>query len=155
MSIREEVEILQRLPLFSGVKRDHLNTLAFAMEHVTFAPEEIIVAEGGKPKAAYVVVKGSVEVAFGKKKKPHLVAEIGTKGFIGETAMINNTPYRTTVRAKTEVEALRIEQKLFLRSLSEFPDMAVAIMRALARRLDETVGELSTLQDTIYHETAV
>jgi len=139
MSVREEVDILHKIPLFAGVKKDHLNTLAFATEHLEFAPGEVIIEEGAAPEAAYLILSGKAEVIFGDGDNPHTIKEIGEQSFIGETAILNNIPYRTTVRA----------QQLFFRSVSEFPDMALAIMRVLAHRLDDTLNDLVDLKNQI------
>jgi len=152
MSVREEVDILHKIPLFAGVKKDHLNTLAFATEHLEFAPGEVIIEEGAAPDAAYLILAGTAEVIFGDEGNPHTVKEIGEQSFIGEIAILNNIPYRTTVRAKTEVLALQITQQLFFRSVSEFPDMALAIMRVLAHRLDDTLNDLVDLKSQIQHD---
>jgi CRP-like cAMP-binding protein len=152
MSVREEVDILHKIPLFAGVKKDHLNTLAFATEHVEFAPGELIIEEGGAPEAAYLILSGNAEVVFGELSNPHTTNEIGEQSFIGETAILNNIPYRTTVRAKTDVLTLQISQQLFFRSITEFPDMALAIMRVLAHRLDDTLLDLVDLKNQLQPE---
>jgi CRP-like cAMP-binding protein len=154
MSVREEVDILHKIPLFAGVKKDHLNTLAFATEHLEFAPGEVIIEEGAAPDAAYLILAGEAEVIFGNEGDPHTIKEIGEQSFIGETAILNNIPYRTTVRAKTDVLALQITQQLFFRSVSEFPDMALAIMRVLAHRLDDTLKDLVDLKNEIELDVA-
>ena len=48
-----------------------------------------------------------------------------------------------TVRATSALEVLRISKEHFLKLLSDFPEMAVEIMRVLADRLNHTTAELS------------
>lgn len=152
MSVHDDVEILQRIALFSSVKTDHLNALAFAIEHADFATGDIIVQQGGDPEAAYVIVEGEAEVVLGDNEEGDAHSTVEQNSFIGEAAIINNQPYRTTVRAKSDVKVLRITRELLFRSLSEFPDMAQAIMRVLARRLDDTIGDLVATRDYIIQE---
>ncbi len=51
-------------------------------------------------------------------------------------------PRTATVTAKSQLTALRIDKDLFYRLINEFPQMAVEIMRELARRLDKTNEQL-------------
>jgi CRP-like cAMP-binding protein len=152
MSVHEEVEILHKIPIFAGVQKDHLNVLAFATEHLDFAQGDIIVEQGAEPNAAFVIVEGDAEIVSSKGKKQAAIANVEHNSFIGETAILNNMPYRLTVRAKTDVKALKISKDLFYRSLTEFPEMAVAIMRVLSRRLDETLGDMLQLRNQILSE---
>jgi CRP-like cAMP-binding protein len=46
------------------------------------------------------------------------------------------------VEAKTQLIALRISKDLFFRLVTEFPQMAIEIMRELAQRLDKTTAQL-------------
>ena len=51
-------------------------------------------------------------------------------------------PRTATIRAETELTTLAITKDLFFRLISEFPDMAVEIMRELAHRLEATTAQL-------------
>ncbi|TGU05483.1 Crp/Fnr family transcriptional regulator, partial [bacterium M00.F.Ca.ET.156.01.1.1] len=48
-----------------------------------------------------------------------------------------------TVRASTNVEALRIGKEQFFKLMSDFPDITIKVMRVLAERLTQTTAELS------------
>jgi CRP-like cAMP-binding protein len=47
------------------------------------------------------------------------------------------------VRAATPLETLRISKEHFTKILSDYPEMAVTIMRELAKRLGQTTAELT------------
>ena len=53
-------------------------------------------------------------------------------------------PRTATVLAATDVTTLRIAKELFFRLVTEFPQMAVEIMRVLAHRLEKTTADLQT-----------
>ena len=61
---------------------------------------------------------------------------------VGEIAVLCDVPRTATVKALTELVALRITKDMFLQMIAEFPDMAIEIMRHLARRLEETTDRL-------------
>ena len=61
---------------------------------------------------------------------------------IGEIAILCDVPRTATVKAVSEVVTLAISKDLFFRMVTEFPQMAVEIMRELARRLERTTSQL-------------
>jgi CRP/FNR family cyclic AMP-dependent transcriptional regulator len=63
-------------------------------------------------------------------------------GHVMETPLIDGSPQRAIVRAKTDCEVAPINQKSFLFLVHETPYFAIAVMRALAdrlRRMDEAI----------------
>src|SRR5690606_29774408 len=57
-------------------------------------------------------------------------------------AILCEVPRTATVTAKSPLTTLRIDKDLFFRLINEFPQMAVEIMRELARRLEHTNEQL-------------
>jgi len=51
-------------------------------------------------------------------------------------------PRSATIEAASHVVALKIGREVFFDMLDEFPQMSVAVMRDLARRLDATNAKL-------------
>ncbi len=70
------------------------------------------------------------------------VAQVGKNDLIGEIAILCDVPRTATVKAVSEVTTLAISKELFFRMVTEFPQMAVEIMRELARRLERTTSKL-------------
>jgi CRP-like cAMP-binding protein len=70
------------------------------------------------------------------------VATFKQNDIVGEIAILCDVPRTATVKAKVELEVLKISKDLFFRMVGEFPQMAVEIMRELALRLDRTTDQL-------------
>ena len=70
------------------------------------------------------------------------MAKVGKNDFVGEIAILIDVPRTATIRAETDLTTLAITKDLFFRLISEFPDMAVEIMRELAHRLEATTAQL-------------
>lgn len=145
MSINEEVDALRRIPLFSNLEPSKLKLLAFTSERLTYAKGQVIFRQGDMGDAAYIVLDGQADVMIGAADSQRKVATIGKHSIIGEIAVLCDVPRTATVVAVDKLVALKISKDLFLRMVKEFPQMAVEIMRELARRLDRTNQQLSAL----------
>ena len=138
MSLKEEVELLQRIPFFANVEPAKLKLLAFTSERVAFERDQVLFRQGDSGDAAYIIVDGEVDVLVDTPAGPLAVATLGKNAFFGEIAILCDIPRTATMRAKTRLVTLRITKDLFLKLLTEFPTMAVAMMRELASRLEHT-----------------
>lgn len=142
MSLNEEVELLRQIPLFSNIEPAKLKLLAFTSERVTFGPGQTMVRQGDTGDAAYIIIEGDADVLIDTPDGPIQVATVGRNAIIGEIAILCDVPRTATVQAKTQLVTLRITKDLFFRLVNEFPQMAVEIMRELARRLERTTAQL-------------
>ena len=145
MSINEEVDALRRIPLFSNLEPSKLKLLAFTSERLTYAKGQAIFRQGDMGDAAYIVLEGQADVVIGTADNQRKVATIGKHSIIGEIAVLCDVPRTATVVAVDKLVALKISKDLFLRMVKEVPQMAVEIMRELARRLDRTNQQLAAL----------
>lgn len=142
MSLTEEVELLRNIPLFSKLEPSKLKLLAFTSERLTYDAEQVLFNQGDMGDAAYLIVDGEADVIVSTPGGPITVATLGRNDFVGEIAILCDVPRTATVRAKSEVVTLRISKELFFRLVSEFPQIAVEIMRELAHRLEQTTAKL-------------
>ena len=140
MSLKEELEVIKRIPLFSKVDPACLKLLAFASDRLTFADGQYLFHAGDQCDGAYVILEGDAEVLAGEADA--LVAKLGPNDLIGEIGMICNKPRSASVRALGTVTALRIPTNVFMPMLTEFPEMAIEVAIELARRLDRTTQQL-------------
>jgi CRP-like cAMP-binding protein len=144
MSLKQEFELLRRVPYFTEIEPAKLKLLAFLSERVAFDPGKIVIRQGDPGDAAYLIIDGEAEVVVETPAGPVTVATLGANEIFGEIAILCNVPRTTTVRAKNRLVALRISKEPFMRMVREFPSMAVSIMQELAHRLEATNKQLST-----------
>jgi len=143
MSLKEEFELLRRVPIFAEIEPAKLKLLAFMSERVGFDPGKRLVQQGDPADAAYLIIDGHAEVILETSAGPVVVAIIGPNETVGEMGILGDVPRNATVRAKDRVIVLRISKEPFMRMVREFPNMAVSIMRELAQRVDATNHQLS------------
>lgn len=138
MSLAEEVDALKKIPLFANIELSKLKLLAFTSERVSYQEGDVICQQGDMGDAAYIIMDGQADVIVEIDGTPRTVATLGKNDFVGEIAILCDVPRTATVKAKTDVITLMITKELFFRMVTEFPQMAVEVMRELALRLERT-----------------
>jgi CRP/FNR family cyclic AMP-dependent transcriptional regulator len=143
MSLKQEFELLRRVPMFAEIEPAKLKLLAFMSERVAFDPGKQLMRQGDPADAAYLIIDGEADVIVETPSGPVTVATLGANEIVGEMGILGNAPRAATVCAKDRLVTLRISKEPFMRMVREFPNMAVFIMQVLAHRLELTNNQLS------------
>ena len=141
MSIEQEVEILRKIPLFANIDAAKLKLMCFASHRLTFAQGQTVCDQGDVGDSAFVIIDGTADVVV-ENNGPLVVAHVGKNDIIGEIAILCDVPRTATVVATSELTALEVTKDLFFRMVTDFPEIAVEIMRVLAHRLEQTTAQL-------------
>ncbi len=147
--LNAEVDLLRRVPLFAGIEPARLKLLAYTSDVVMYRATQVLFKMGDVGDAAYVIIKGDAEVIISSDKGDFPIAMLHDGDFVGEIAILCDTPRTATVRAKSELKALRIRKEPFFELLHQFPEMAVEMTRLLAERLTRTTAELVEAQSRL------
>ena len=142
MSLKEEVDLLRNIPLFAKLEPAKLKLLAFTSERLSFAPGQPLFNQGDVGDAAYVIIEGEADVLIDTPAGKTRVAVLARNAIVGDIAILCDVPRTATVVAKSPLIVLRIAKDTFFRLVTEFPQMAVEIMRELALRLERTNAQL-------------
>ena len=145
MSIDQEVEVLRKIPLFANIEPAKLKLMCFASERITFREGQSLCEQGDVGDSAYIIVEGTADVIV-TNNGPVVVAQVGTNDVVGEIAILIDVPRTATVKATSELTALKITKDLFFRMVTDFPEMGVEVMRVLAHRLEQTTAQLREAQ---------
>jgi CRP/FNR family transcriptional regulator, cyclic AMP receptor protein len=143
MLLKDEVDLLRKVPLFAHMDPAKLKLLAFTSTRASFKPGQELFHQGDEGDAAYLILSGEATVIADTPTGEVPVATIGQNAVVGEIAILCEVPRTASVRAVSRLETLKIEKEHFLRLIREFPDMGVEIMRELGQRLSKTTAELS------------
>jgi CRP-like cAMP-binding protein len=142
VSLAQEYDALRRVPFFAEIEPAKLKLLAFMSERVGFDPGKTVCRQGDDADAAYLIIDGEADIILEGPAGPITVATLGRNEIVGEIGILCNAPRTATVQAKTRLVCLRILKDPFMRMIREFPNMAVAIMRELAHRLEANNNQL-------------
>ena len=143
---REALESLRAIPLFASVKDDDLAMIADLLIERRFPKHKTIVEEGLPGDYMYVLLEGRVQVSKlsddGREKILHFL-EAGD--FVGEMSLLDNAPRSASVRALTDTRILALSRADFLNVMRRSPDLAMAVVQELTRRLRDTNEQASSL----------
>ena len=143
MTLDTEVQCLRQVPMFRDVDQARLKLLAFTSERVQFAAGQRFFSQGDAADAAYVILEGRADVSLNTPTGEIKIAELGKNALVGEMAILSDSPRSATITAAGPTTALRIDKRVFLELLTQFPQMSLAIMREIARRLEKTNAQLA------------
>ena len=138
MSLNKEVEVLRDVPLFNKIDHTKLKLLAFTSENLTHQDGNFLFREGEPGDAAYIILKGKVSVFIETDKGSVEVAELKRGDVVGEISILCDVPRTASVKAIESVQTLKVTKDTFIHLLTEFPEIAIEIMRDLASRLNKT-----------------
>lgn len=142
---------LHSAKFFEFLSEEERCELAEVAEPVTFLPGEALIEEGGESSSLFVLTSGSVEVCkriSGRGERRLAILEADERTAVGERGLFSDRGASATVRARREVEAVKIPRERFQRMISDGRPvaykLAYRITHTLAerlRRLDEEVVE--------------
>ena len=142
MTLETEVQSLRQVPMFREIDPARLKLLAFTSERVQFAPGQRFFVQGDAADAAYVILEGKADVTLNTPSGEIKVAELGRNALVGEMGILSDNPRSATITAAEPTGALRIDKRVFLELLTQFPQMSLAVMREIASRLERTNAQL-------------
>jgi len=107
------VEILQKVHLFKGLRRNHLMKLLVDLVEKEYEPGELIFSEGEIGKALYIILDGSVAIAKKCKGERVVLAELPAGSYFGELALIDQMPRFAAASAKERTTLLIMYKSYF------------------------------------------
>ncbi len=99
---------------------------------------DFIFREGELGTEMYIINEGKVEILSGAGGSEQLLSLLEKGDFFGEMSILEDLPRGASARAATDVKLLQINGSTFDLLLRNNPEIAVRMMRKLARRLRDT-----------------
>jgi CRP/FNR family transcriptional regulator, cyclic AMP receptor protein len=143
MSLTKDVEVLRKIPLFANVEPAKLKLLAFTSERLEYLPGDEVFHQGDYGDAAYVILEGQADILVDTPKGAVNIVTLGKHEIIGEIAILCDVPRTATVVAHGELAALRVSKDGFFHLVSQFPQVGIEVMSALASKLNRTTQDLT------------
>ncbi len=128
---RRGVTLLKGVPMFAELSRRHLRRIASNAEKVRYGGGRVIVREGARAEAFFVVAEGSAKVVRANRT----IARLGSGDFFGEMALLDGRPRSASVISETPMTTIRLTRARFNKLLDSEPAIARAIMAEMAARV--------------------
>lgn len=108
-------------------------------EIIILSPGDFVFRQGERGDRMYLVIEGEIDLVVGNK----VVESAAPGAFIGELALIDESPRSASARARTEARVFPIDEQRFQSLVQETPSFALDLMRTLAARLRRTTARIS------------
>ena len=138
ITAERRIELLSRVPLFSGVSKGTMRKLAALGRETIHEPGKAIVREGATAHALHVMVEGTATVRF----KDHVVGHLKPGDFFGEIALLDKGPRAATVSADSRVVTLAVEGTALRGLIESDHRLATQLLAHLAGKVRELDRQL-------------
>jgi len=140
----DRVELLQKLPLFAGLKPEDLIQLANKLARRELRTGDRVFAKGDPGTTMFIVTRGSVRIVLPQTgAAPVLLKEIGPGEYFGELSLFDDKPRSASAECGTPVELLELDRSTLTDYLQARPHAGLAILQTMSERLRETNALLS------------
>jgi len=130
-------ELIGTVPLLNGLPTEVLDQLSECAQSVTFLAGDIVIGEGERGDALYIITHGVTSVYKGDKE----VAILSDGDFFGEMALLGDQVRTATVKAKHPSTLLRLRRRDIMQIAGEGTE--------LKRRLTEVKEERQAQTDLV------
>jgi CRP-like cAMP-binding protein len=126
-------ELLERVPLFSGLPARERAEIADSMKPRTLEPGETIAVEGEGGVGFFVIESGTARVTVGGDER----RQLGPGDHFGEIALISKAPRSATITADTELRCWGLTSWEFRPLVQRNPQVMWSLLESLAKMLSE------------------
>lgn len=140
--------LLRQVPLFAQLDDSLLVQIATCTRRRRVRADVTLFLRGDPGQTLFIIVSGTVRIArpTAAGRTVHL-AQRGPGEHFGEMALIDGKPRMADAVTASACEMLLLDREDFLHCLHQSPQIAVAVMAALAERLREAADQQESHQE--------
>jgi CRP/FNR family cyclic AMP-dependent transcriptional regulator len=141
-------EALRKAGLFQGVDINDVEAISSEFEIMEVSRGQILFHEGEPGDSLYIVLSGKVKLGRrASDGRENLVAVMGPADQFGELSLFDPGPRTATAVVVTDGRVARLPKAALQKWVEERPQIAMQLLRVIARRLRRTN---TTLADLIF-----
>jgi len=126
-----KVELLKKVPLFAGCSKSELRELARTADELDVREGTVLTREGRPGREFFVLIDGTARVT----KKGKKIADLGPGDWLGEIALITDSPRTATATTTSAVDLLVITDRRFRSVVETMPSIALKVLSCVGDRL--------------------
>jgi CRP/FNR family cyclic AMP-dependent transcriptional regulator len=144
------IELLQRMPIFGGVRANILEFLIGLCPVESVPKNAFFFREGDQADSMFVLEEGKAAVLKSWRGQDHLLKTLEQGDCFGEMAVMDLGPRSASVRAVEDCTAIRISAanlyRLYAQDLKQFALIQMNMGREVCRRLRELDDRLFSVR---------
>jgi len=146
MAMLSNLDLIRRVPLFSMLTNEQGQTIADGVVKRRYRRGEIIVEQGRKSDALFILLSGRARVITSDARGREVILAVLEAGdYLGEMSLIDGEPHSATVRAEVQTDVLVLGRNEFGACLPEASSLSYAILRGLVARLRNADRQIESL----------
>lgn len=149
----EQVDILQRVPLFSELNHEEISRLSMITSERIVNKKQFVFMEGEKREAVYFIRSGVVKTLRVDENGNEQVINLLQPGeMFPHVGFFDEGPYPSTAEAIQEAHLLVIRVDDFNELLMEYPRIAIKVMKMMGHQITQLAKRIQEfISDDVQH----
>jgi CRP-like cAMP-binding protein len=144
--MQKSSDFLYYVPIFSDLPEETIEKISQVGLRKTYKKESIILMEEESSGALFIIVEGKVKVTRTSSDGREVILNILSESDIfGEMALLDGLTRSATVTALEETDLFMIQRNQFLEFLKDHPEISIALMQELSKRLRTADMQIKSL----------
>jgi len=141
-----DIDFLRNVSLFKGLNEEGLEALAELCFTREFAKESVIILAEEEGDALSIIEEGQVKVCISSEEGREVILSLlGPGAVFGELALLDGKPRSANVIATDDTSLVMLRRSDFQQLIYKTPQIAMALLAELARRLRRTDRQIEGL----------
>ena len=139
-------ELLKNTDLFADLDESSLNALCLNARVMIFRKNAMLMSEGESGESLFILKTGCVKIYVSDEHGHEIVLDnLGPGTYFGEVSLLDDKPRTASAITLGVTEVMIISKSVFITCISENPDIALIIIRAMTRRLRRATDTIRSL----------
>lgn len=141
-----DANFLHYVPIFSELSDETLETIYHTGKIVDYDKEQIVFMEEDDGTAMFFIIKGQVKITRSSSDGKEVILSIlGDSDFFGEMALLDGLSRSASVTTTDQTKLFILERVKFLDLLKKHPEVSIALLRELTKRLRDADLKIKSL----------
>lgn len=141
-----DANFLHFVPIFSELSDETLETIYHTGKIVDYDKEQIVFMEEDDGTAMFFIIKGQVKITRSSSDGKEVILSIlSDSDFFGEMALLDGLSRSASVTTTDQTKLFILERVKFLDLLTKHPEVSIALLRELTKRLRDADLKIKSL----------
>jgi len=144
--MEDNLSFLKVVPIFSDINENALQLILAKSRSLNFRKGSILMTEGETGESLYLILSGKVKIFVSDENGSELTLFIeGPGSYIGEISLLDDAPRTASAITLEKTEVISISKSAFIEVITQNPEIAFNIIKALTQKLRRTTESIRSL----------